>query len=169
MENITRRNYLKLVGSLSCIILLNGLTGCSKKEASKEEIDYNKNEAENDQPKEGEIAYDENGVQNSGWSPTGNSKDFEPGEHFIYTIVSIKYKDNGQITIPEGYEYVSSETITSKAGYGSKTNKIKYNFINTVPINALEYINLMTDEIAFPFSGTVIQLEEEQTNQKTLK
>ena len=32
MENISRRHCLKLIGSLSGIILLNNLTGCKKEE-----------------------------------------------------------------------------------------------------------------------------------------
>lgn len=155
MENITRRNCLKLIGSLGGMILLSGLTGCD----------------ENDKEKEvGEIDYDENGTENLYWEPTGNSKDFEPGEHFIYTIVSIDCKENGQINIPEGYEYVSSETITEHEGMGSGTHSIKYNFINTVPVTALEYKHSETGEIAYPYSGTVIELENENTSsyQKTL-
>lgn len=154
MENITRRNCLKLFCSLSGIILLNNLTGCKEIPEEKEE--------------NGRIYYDENGTENLFWKPTGNSKDFNPGEHFIYTIVSIRYKDNGQIIIPDGYEYVSSETITTKAGYGSATYSIKYNFINTVPVTAKEYKNNETDEIAYPYSGTPITLEKSNSKQKAL-
>ena len=123
MENITRRNCLKLIGSLSGIIFLSNLSGCKEIPEEKEE--------------NGRIYHDENGTENLFWKPTGNSKDFNPGEHFIYTIVSIQYKNNGQINIPEGYEYVSSETITSRSGPGSTTYQIKYNFINVVPVTAL--------------------------------
>ena len=156
MENITRRNCLKLIGSLSGIIFLSNLSGCKEIPEEKEE--------------NGRIYYDENGTENLFWEPTGNSKDFESGEHFIYTIISIDYKDNGQIIIPDGYEYVSSETITTKDGYGSATYSIKYNFINTVPVTAKEYKNNKTNEIAYPYSGTVIELENENTSsyQKTL-
>lgn len=156
MENITRRNCLKLFCSLSGIILLNNLTGCKEIPEEKEE--------------NGRIYHDENGTENLFWKPTGNSKDFNPGEHFIYTIVSIQYKNNGQINIPEGYEYVSSETITSMSGPGSTTYQIKYNFINVVPVTALEYKHTETKEIAYPYSGTVIELENENTSsyQKTL-
>ena len=145
MENITRRNCLKLIGSLSGIIFLSNLSGCKEIPEEKEE--------------NGRIYYDENGTENLFWKPTGNSKDFNPGEHFIYTIVSIQYKNNGQINIPEGYEYVSSETFY-------RMYDVKYNFVNTVPVVALEYKNKLTGEIAFPYSGTPIQLENER--QKTL-
>ena len=64
-----------------------------------------------------------------------------------------------QIIIPEGYEYVSSETFY-------RMYDVKYNFVNTVPVVALEYKNRSTGEIAFPYSGTPIQLENER--QKTL-
>ena len=135
---------------------LSNLSGCKEIPEEKEE--------------NGRIYHDENGTENLFWEPTGNSKDFESGEHFIYTIISIDYKDNGQIIIPDGYEYVSSETITTKDGYGSATYSIKYNFINTVPVTAKEYKNNKTDEIAYPYSGTVIELENENTSsyQKTL-
>lgn len=150
MTNITRRNYFKLIGTLSGLIILNTLAGCKK--------DQNENT----------IEYDENGVENKAWEATGNSKQFEPSEHFIYTIVSIDYKPNGQINIPEGYEYVSSENITEHEGMGSGTHYIKYNFINTVPVEALEYENTQTKEIAYPFSGTIINLENTASRQKTL-
>lgn len=155
MENITRRNLLKLTGSLGGIIILSSLTGCHEKDEANEE---------------GKIDYDNNGTENLYWEPTGNSKDFEPSEHFIYTIVFIAYKNNGQINIPEGYEYVSSEPITSRSGPGSETYQIKYNFINILPVTALEYKDTETGEIAYPYSGTVIELENENTSsyQKTL-
>ena len=149
MENITRRNCLKLIGSLSGIMLITTLASCKEKN-------------------ENTVEYDENGIKNNYWKPTGNSKEFEPGEHFIYTIVSIDCKENGQINIPEGYEYVSSETITEHEGMGSGTHSIKYNFINTVPVTALEYKNTATKEIAYPYSGTVIELENIASKQKTL-
>ncbi len=152
MENISRRHCLKLIGSLSGIILLNNLTGCKKEEDNIEDT----------------IDYDENGIKNECWEATGNSKQFDVGEHFIYTIISIRYKNNGQIIIPDGYEYVSSETITTGAGYGSATYSIKYNFINTVPVTAKEYENSETKETAYPYSGTPITLEEENSKQKTL-
>ena len=152
MENISRRHCLKLIGSLSGIILLNNLSGCKNKENNNEDT----------------VDYDENGIENEFWKATGNSKQFDIGEHFIYTIVSIRYKVNGQIIIPDGYEYVSSETITTKAGYGSTTYSIKYNFINTVPVTVKEYKNTETDEIAYPYSGTPITLEESNSKQKTL-
>ena len=152
MENISRRQYLKLIGSLGGIILLNGLTGCAHEEKNNEDT----------------IEYDENGTKNDYWETTGNSKQFDVGEHFIYTIVSIYYKDNGQIIVPEGYEYISSEPITQRVGYGSGTYAIKYNFINTVPVTAKEYKNSETEEIAYPYSGTPITLEETSSKQKTL-
>lgn len=151
MKNISRRNCLKLIGSLSGIILINSLTGCSKNEK--------------DENQAAEIEYDENGVQNEYWEPTGNSQNFETGEHFIYTIIPITYKYNGQITIPEGYEFVNSDTITSHSGYGSTTYQIKYNFINTVPVTANEYKNTETDETAYPFAGAPLKL----TNTKSKK
>ena len=154
MENITRRNCLKLIGSLSGIIFLSNLSGCKEIPEEKEE--------------NGRIYHDENGTENLFWKPTGNSKDFESGEHFIYTIVSIQYKNNGQINIPEGYEYVSSETITSRSGPGSTTYQIKYNFINVVPVTALEYKHTETKEIAYPYSGTPITLEKSNSKQKAL-
>lgn len=150
MKNITRRNCLKLIGSLSGIMLISTLTSCKKE----------KNEPN--------LEYDENGTQNMYWESTGNTKDFEPGQHFIYTIISILYKNNGQINIPDGYEYISSETITEHVGYGSETYSIKYNFVNTVPVTALEYKNTETDETAYPFAGTPITLENQKSKQKTL-
>ena len=138
--NITRRECFKLAGSLAGLGLINALSGCEKEETSS-------------------IKYDENGVKNLSWKATGNSKQFDVGEHFIYTMVSIYDKDNGQIIIPEGYEYVSSETFY-------RMYDVKYNFVNTVPVVALEYKNKLTGEIAFPYSGTPIQLENER--QKTL-
>lgn len=138
--NITRRECFKLTGSLAGFGLINVLSGCEKEESSS-------------------IKYDENGVKNLSWKATGNSKQFDVGEHFIYTMVSIYDKDNGQIIIPEGYEYVSSETFY-------RMYDVKYNFVNTVPVVALEYKNKLTGEIAFPYSGTPIQLENER--QKTL-
>lgn len=152
MENITWRNYLKLIGLLSGIILLNNLTGCKNKKDNNEDT----------------VDYDENGIENEFWKTTGNNKQFDIGEHFIYTIVSIRCKDNGQIIIPDGYEYISSETITTKVGYGSTTYSIKYNFINTVPVTAKEYKNNETDEIAYPYSGTPITLEKSNSKQKAL-
>ena len=152
MKNISRRGYLKLIGSLSGIILLNSLTGCKNEENNNEDT----------------VDYDENGIENDFWKATGNSKQFDVGEHFIYTIISIRYKNNGQIIIPDGYEYVSSETITTRAGYGSATYSIKYNFINIVPVTAKEYENSETKETAYPYSGTPITLEEENSKQKTL-
>ena len=35
MENITRRNCLKLIGSLGGMILLSGLTGCDENDEKK--------------------------------------------------------------------------------------------------------------------------------------
>lgn len=148
MENITRRNCLKLIGSLSGIIIINSLVGCKKNEKN-----------------ENTIKYDENGTENIYWKATGNSKEFDVGKHFIYTIISINFKDNGQINIPEGYEYISSETINV---YQGNTQYIKYNFINTVPVTALEYKNSETKEIAYPYSGTPITLENTNQKQKTL-
>lgn len=146
MKNISRRGYLKLIGSLSGIILLNSLTGCKNEENNNEDT----------------VDYDENGIENDFWKATGNSKQFNPGEHFIYTIISIRYKNNGQIIIPDGYEYINSETFYKWYGV------VKYNFINTVPVTALEYKNNMTGEIAYPFSGTPIELKNENSKQKTL-
>ena len=140
MKNISRREYLKLIGSLSGLIILNNLIGCKNEENNNEDT----------------VDYDENGIKNDFWKATGNSKQFNPGEHFIYTIVSIRYKVNGQIIIPGGYEYVSSETITTKSGHDSATYKIKYNFINTVLVTVKEYKNIETGEIAYPYSGTPI-------------
>ena len=151
MENISRRKYLKLIGSLSGLIILNSLTGCDEVN-----IDYDE-----DNNNEEALDYDENGIKNECWKATGNTKQFNPGEHFIYTIISTKNKKNGQIIIPDGYEYISSEAIP-------ETYWIKYNFINTVPVTALEYKHNLNDDIAFPYSGTPIQLENENSKQKTL-
>ena len=141
-----------MIGLLSGIILLNNLTVCKNKKDNNEDT----------------VDYDENGIENEFWKTTGNNKQFDIGEHFIYTIVSIRCKDNGQIIIPDGYEYISSETITTKVGYGSTTYSIKYNFINTVPVTAKEYKNNETDEIAYPYSGTPITLEKSNSKQKAL-
>lgn len=79
----------------------------------------------------------------------------------VNTLSITKNKKNGQIIIPDGYEYISSEAIP-------ETYWIKYNFINTVPVTALEYKHNLNDDIAFPYSGTPIQLENENSKQKTL-
>lgn len=147
MENISRRKYLKLIGSLSGLIILNSLTGCDEVN-----IDYDE-----DNNNEEALDYDENGIKNEYWKATGNTKQFNPGEHFIYN----QKQKNGQIIIPDGYEYISSEAIP-------ETYWIKYNFINTVPVTALEYKHNLNDDIAFPYSGTPIQLENENSKQKTL-
>ena len=116
---------------------LSNLSGCKEIPEEKEE--------------NGRIYHDENGTENLFWKPTGNSKDFESGEHFIYTIVSIQYKNNGKINIPEGYEYVSSENLFFIT---------KYNYVNKVEVNALQYENTKTKKRSYPFPGTPITFQK---------
>lgn len=154
---LSRRNFIKLAGPISILSILT-LAGCKNTSSQNENSDLEF------------IETDENNIKNRNWTPTGNSKEFAPGTHFIYTIIPIGSKSNGQIIIPEGYEFVSSETINIKNGAGSSTNAIKYDFLNTVPVIAYEYKNTESDdhEIAYPYSGTPATLEKNAVEETTL-
>ncbi len=75
------------------------------------------------------------------WEATGNTKNFEKGMHFIY-IKAPSNDTHGQIAIPEGYEYVSSENLFFIT---------KYNYVNKVEVNALQYENTKTKKKIIPF------------------
>lgn len=165
---LDRRAFLKAIGALA-LIGTSGqvLTGCGSKNDSEEEID------EVEDIKE----------QNGDWTKTGNKEVKKPYSHIIWEIKDFYgqyynkdwYDDdfyvineNGEIIIPNGYVLVSSEPITKHQGYGSKTQGIKYNYVNVVDVEAEEYINEKTGEICYPFAGTPLDLEKAQDIPKVL-
>ena len=84
------------------------------------------------------------------WEATGNTKIFEKGMHFIY-IKAPSNDTHGQIAIPEGYEHVSSENLFFIT---------KYNYVNKVEVNALQYENTKTKKRSYPFPGTPITFQK---------
>lgn len=161
---LNRRDFLKLSGALGLTALLGGsLVGCSNGNAEDETTENTK-----------QI---EGAVENEYWIPTGNKETFETEKHLIYEISCCdggygRVPDwfyNNEIKIPDGYAYVSSEPITRYYSEGSKTYGIKYNYINIVPVEVLEYQNTETGEVAYPFAGTPLDLEKAQSASKVYR
>ena len=156
---LDRRQFLKLAGTASLTALFgNVLTGCTDNDDEVKE-----NETKEDEPKIEVTA------ENDYWVPTGNKTTFETEQHMIYEIDNFvefpnieKWEYNNEIKIPDGYAYVCSELIINS----SITRGIKYNYINTVPVEVLEYQNTETGEISYPFAGTPLDLEKAQTTSK---
>ncbi|MCI9084245.1 MAG: hypothetical protein HFH46_01340, partial [Bacilli bacterium] len=146
------------------------LSGCG------EILSEDKNDKENIEPIEIESS------ENEEWIKTGNKEVKKAYEHMIYEIVQFESTnpndtwsksavysyENGEIDIPEGYAYVSSETLTVHEGYGSTTFAIKYNYINVIDVEAEEYASSGQNEKAYPFAGTPIDLEKAQNMPKVL-
>ena len=158
---LDRRDFLKLSGTLGLTALLGGsLAGCAETE-----------ENENS-----------NGIINKAyatdwgqWTPTGNKTTFETNQHVFYEISPLNYGlleqaggdrvYNGEIKIPDGYAYISSESMN----IDETTRGIKYNYINIVPVEVLEYQNTETGEVAYPFAGTPLDLEKAQSASKVYR
>lgn len=110
-------------------------------------------------------------IEHGIWTTTGNQITFERERHMIYEIAQFDYY-YGEIKIPEGYAYVSSEPIIgNQYSYGGKLmgikiSGIKYNYINIIPVEVLEYQNTETGEFSYPFAGTPLDLEKAQTASK---
>lgn len=155
---LSRREFLKITGTTTIATILGGtLLGCSS---------GNENEMVEEEKK---VSEDEL------WIETEETKYFKPGEHFIWEIIDFDnmrwdyvVDTNGNVQIPEGYEYVSSEPIIQNYyNKSSKTKAVKYNFINNEPVEAKAYAN-EDGEISYPFPGTVIQLEKNESKVKNL-
>lgn len=149
--DMDRRKFFRVAGTLGVAALFGGtLTGCSITKAEA----YNKEEVEN-------------------WSKTGNTKTYKAYEHVIWKFENFDgendYLDqnNGELNIPKGYAYVSSETIIQKRPYGASTQGIKYNFVNTVDVEAEEYVD-KNGNIAYPVAGTPLDLEKAAEEPKVL-
>ena len=152
--DMDRRGFFKLAGTLGIVAIFGGtLTGCSY---FKEEIEDNGNNTEDNE-----------------WSKTGNKKTYKAYEHVIWEFEDFDNKkksliqSNGEIDIPNGYSYVSSEAIAEHQGNGSKTQGIKYNFVNTVDVEAEEYMD-RNGNTAYPIAGTPIDLEKAAEEPKVL-
>lgn len=119
------------------------------------------------------IKYEENKRKNENtiskitWIPTGKIKKFYPGTHFIYAVVNVSEFKNGEIKVPKGYKPISSEVVTGTIknekhkgdwyypGY-FQAIQIKYNFINDIPVIAIEYENEQ-EETSYPYPGKPIE------------
>lgn len=129
--NLTRRNFIKLG-----IFPLIALSACNKKERHENE-----------------------------WVATGNKKTFAEGTHVITNEMEYDFSTpNGQIQVPDGYRlFEAQEVVDSFGKFGANTKTIGtiYSFINTEPVEAMEYTyyDIHGNELKteYPFAGEVIQ------------
>ncbi len=160
--NLERREFLKIISLGSVAALGFTFFGCGNGETN--EVDGEKTMTK----EEKEFQETFNQVK------TGNTVIKEAGTHMIYLFNKYRYHDhdvlylNGELKLPDGYAYVSSEAITDIYGDGSATYGIKYNLINVVDVTAEEWQDKETGEISYPFAGTPLDLEEAKDKPKVL-
>lgn len=143
-NNISRRGFLKLAGSLGLSALIGtNLISC-------------------DHSKEGNNNEIEEEIVNDSFTKTNEVQYFEVGEHVIYTREtgrSLDSSKNGQITVPEGYEVVGASSSIGGA-------PISYNTLywaNKVPVEADIYID-NKENLSCPFPGKPVELKKDTSN-----
>lgn len=131
--NLSRRQFLELMGVGVAGLVL---SGCSK---------------DNENAENNIEVYDS-------LKETGNTCEFEPGEHLIFITDNEPYHmEHGQIEVPEGYEYIDCENLY-------KSRIIRYNFVNKEKVIAKEYIG--ENGVSYPIAGTPIELENTESKTK---
>lgn len=89
-------------------------------------------------------------------------KVFDEGEHLLEYVAEYDADYNyylgyvPSIQIPEGYSIVDIEMSTRQNGYGSKTDKVLYFFVNDEKVEAQGVIDEKTGEVVYPNPGTPV-------------